>query len=449
MKPILLFVFLTSFCYASQDTAVVRFANGDKMSGNAVDLNLETLTWQSELLKDPAQFKISQIVELQLPSKFDSKSAGADHEAVLELTNGDSVRGQLIGLNDDEIRLNTWFAGEMVFTKRNVKSINIFEKSEVIYSGPFGLEGWTMNGEDGAWKFANNEIISSSIGGIGRDLDFTDEIKICYDLSSKGMSHSRLVFFTSDLTTANPKSGYEISFQLNSGIVRIRRLSNNRSLTGRSIGIAIQPNETSSIDIRVSRKTKKIMVFVDEKPCGVFEDESLDKMNGKGLMFASDTNDVIAISNILVTEWDPFADESANEDLEGNFQIDRGFRVPNPPKSKELPEGRMMLSNRDTLEGEVIGIEGEMIKIKTPFTEVIFPINRINNIALKKTNPIPTARLNNGDVKALLADGSSLVFRLDNVKNDKLMGYSDNFGRAEFHQSAFKRIEFNLYPKSR
>jgi hypothetical protein len=109
----------------------------------------------------------------------------------------------------------------------------------------------------------------------------------------------------------------------------------------------------------------------------------------------------------------------------------------------------MMLSNRDTIEGEVIGIEGEMIKIKTPFTEVTFPVNRINNIALKKANPMPTARLNNGDVKALLADGSSLVFRLDNVKDDKLSGYSDNFGRAEFLQSAFKRIEFNLYPISR
>jgi hypothetical protein len=449
MKPILLFVFLTSFCYASQDTAVVRFANGDEMSGNAVDLNLETITWQSDLLKDPAKFKISQIIELQLDSKIDIKSTEADHEAVLELTNGDSVRGQLIGLNNDEIRLITWFAGEMVFNKLNVKSINVFGKREVIYRGPFGLEGWTMNGNDGAWKFSNNEIISSSIGSIGRDLDFTDEIKICYDLSAEGMSHSRLIFFTSDITTANPKSGYEITFQLNGGIVRIRRLSNNRSVPGRSVGLAIRPNETSSIDIRVSRKTKKIRVFVDDKLCGVFEDESLDEMVGKGLMFASDTNDDIAISNILVTEWDPFADESANEDLEENFQIDRGFRVPNPPKSKELPEGRMMLSNRDTLEGEVIGIEGEMIKIKTPFTEVTFPVNRINNIALKKANPMPTARLNNGDVKALLADGSSLVFRLDNVKDDKLMGYSDNFGRAEFLQSAFKRIEFNLYPKSR
>jgi hypothetical protein len=449
MKTILLFIFLTSFCFASQDTAVVRFANGDIMSGNAVDLNLETLTWQSDLLKDPAQFKISQITELQLPSEFDSKFAEADHEAVLELTNGDSVRGQLIGLNNDEIRLDTWFAGEMVFNKLNVKTINILGNRGVIYRGPFGLEGWKMNGKDGSWKFSNNDIISSSIGSIGRDIDFTDEIKICYDLNFKALSHSRLVFFTSDLNTANPKSGYEFSFLPTNGIVRITRLNDDRVLPFKNMGIAIQPNKIARIDIRVSRKTKRIMVFLDEKMCGVFEDESLNEIHGKGLMFASDTNDDIAISNILVTKWDPFVDEPMNEDLDGNFQINRGFPVPNPPKSKELPEGRMMLSNRDTIEGEVIGIEGEMIKIKTPFTEVTFPVNRINNIALKKANPMPTARLNNGDVKALLADGSSLVFRLDNVKDDKLSGYSDNFGRAEFLQSAFKRIEFNLYPISR
>ena len=128
------------------------------------------------------------------------------------------------------------------------------------------------------------------------------------------------------------------------------------------------------------------------------------------------------------------------------MQFNRGLRSQTKPEPVELPEGRMMLSNGDTIEGEVLGIVDEMIKIKTPFAEVVFPVHRINNIALKKAD-LETPKLYNGDVRAVLADGSKLVFRLEDVKDGKLFGFSQNFGRAEFAQSAFKRIEFNIYPK--
>jgi hypothetical protein len=58
------------------------------------------------------------------------------------------------------------------------------------------------------------------------------------------------------------------------------------------------------------------------------------------------------------------------------------------------------------------------------------------------------AKLENGDVRATLADGSRLVFRLDGVDENAIIGFSQNFGTARFRKDAFKRIEFNLYPKN-
>lgn len=452
MKLFILFVFLTSFCFASKDTAVVRFANGDQLVGNAVDLNLDALTWESELLRDQARFKLDQILELQLPGKLNGMPKETAHEAILDLNNGDSARGQLIGLNDQEIRLETLYAGEMVFPKQLVKSINISRNSKVLYRGPLSLNEWTLSGAEGSWKYEEKALVCSGIGGIARDIDFTSEVKISYDLSRKEITRSRVVLFTSDIKTPNPKNGYEITFQ--GSMVRVKRLGDDLMLGSKLIAKKIQPNEKTRIDIRVSRKTKKIMVFIDEQLCGVWQDDSLDKIKGKGLLFASDMNYQSAISNILITEWDGYVDESMSQEMMvaeqfGQFQIDPFLPNPKSPTPKELPEGRMMLCNGDTIEGEVIGIEGEMIKIKTPFTDVVFPVHRINNIALKKTDPMPTPKLYNGDVKAIFADGSTLVFRLEDVKDGKLVGYSQNFGRAEFLQSAFKRIQFNLYPKSR
>lgn len=452
MKIFLLFVFLTSLCFASQDTAVVRFVNGDQLEGNAVDLQLNTLTWESDLLKDQARFKLDRILDLQLPGKLNGAPDQAAHEAVLDLTNGDTARGRLVGLNDHEIRLSTQYAGEMVFSKQLVKVIHISRNSKVLYRGPLGLNEWTLSGAEGSWKYDEKALVCSGIGGIARDIDFTSEVKISYDLSRKELARSRVILFTSDIKTPTPKSGYEITFQ--DSMVRVKRLGDDLMLGSKLIARRIQSNEKTRMDIRVSRKTKKIMVFIDEQLCGVWQDDSLDKIKGKGLLFTSDMNHQSAISNILITEWDGYVDESMSQEMMvaeqfGNFQIDPFLPNPKSPTPKELPEGRMMLCNGDTIEGEVLGIEGEMIKIKTPFTDVIFPVHRINNIALEKANPMPTPKLYNGDVKAIFADGSTLVFRLDYVKDGKLVGYSQNFGRAEFLQSAFKRIQFNLYPKSR
>jgi hypothetical protein len=38
-----------------------------------------------------------------------------------------------------------------------------------------------------------------------------------------------------------------------------------------------------------------------------------------------------------------------------------------------------------------------------------------------------------------------MVFRLEGVTDDSLIGYSQNFGTVNFKISAFNRIEFNIY----
>ncbi len=449
MKFPILFFILTAFCFAAQETAVVHFENGDQLSGNAVALNLQTLTWQSELLKDQPQFKLDQIKDLQLPSKLDNSLAqDAGHEAVLELTNGNTVKGLLTGLNDKEIHLNTWYAGKMVFDRLKVKSINISRKNKTLYSGPNGIDDWKVIGDENCWTYSNNELVSDGSGSIARDIDFTDEIEIGYDFSWKGMLKSKLIIFTSDITTATPKSGYEISFE--SSLIRIRRLSDGRLLVGRSSPRREQPNENARITIRVSRQTKTIMVLIDDELQCTWNDGDMNDIKGKGLMFNSENNTQSKLSNIMISEWEGQLDEVASDEIDFqeqrfNLRFQRGVPVP-PTKAQELPEGRMLLANGDTLEGEVLGIEGEMIKIKTPFTEVTFPVHRINNIALKKAN-LETPKLYQGDVRAVLADGSIFVFRLEDVKDGKIIGFSQNFGRADFLQSAFKRIEFNIYPK--
>lgn len=447
MKFLILFFSLTVFCVAAQDSATVRFADGEQLSGNVVALNLQNLTWQSELLKENADFKVDKIRDLDLPSKLDTNLAlQASHEAVLQLSNGDTVKGQLAGLNDKEIHLKTWYAGNMVFRRINVKSITISRASKVIYSGPSGIEDWKVLG-DNSWAFNQGELISKSEGAIGREVNFTDDVQITYNISWKGMLKSKLLLFTSDINNALPQSGYEVSFQ--GSLVGIKRLSDNNRLRIISNPTRIQPRDNVRVDIRVSRQSEKIMLYMDDVLHATWFDDQMADTQGKGFMYLSDASSQLKLSNILISEWDGYVDETANQDQDfenQGFGIQFRRVVPaSPPKPKELPDGRMLLANGDTIEGEVLGVENEIIKVKTPFTEVKFPIHRLKNIALNKEGAMEEAIKKKGDVRGLLADGSALVFRLEDVKDGKIVGYSQNFGTAEFLLSAFKRIEFNCH----
>lgn len=106
----------------------------------------------------------------------------------------------------------------------------------------------------------------------------------------------------------------------------------------------------------------------------------------------------------------------------------------------------MVLVNGDSIEGEVLKVDGNDITLKTPFAEVTFPIVRLKNIVLKKAD-METVKLYKGDVRATFEDGSRLVFRFDGVDGDKILGFSQHFGEARFSKGSFSRIEFNIYDK--
>ncbi len=456
MKIGFLSIFLSVMCLANQDTAVVRFANGDQLAGSAVSIGRDSISWQSSLLEEQANFKLSEILDLRLPSKKSMKHVDSTtHEAVVELTNGDIVKGALVAISDQQIKLKTWYAGELVFPRLNVKSININRLMKVLYRGPDDIKEWTISGGEESWKLENEQFISETHrGSIARNFDLPEEYEITFQINWRELLKARLVFGSSQIDTTSPSSGYEMNFQ--PSMINVRRLSDRDWLGTNSNQSVFRENESAKISVRVSKKTGKILLLVDDEPSGIWNDPALKENTGVGIHFISDAQanrnpkSSISISNIIISEWDGFLDEKTANDLLMRDQRINRFHMGMHERGEEmkvpLPDGRMILSNGDTIEGEVIGVEGDMIKLKTPFTEVIFPVHRLTNIPLKRDD-LETAKLENGDVRASLSDGSKLVFRLDDVKDGKWIGYSQNFGHAQFDQSAFKYIEFNLYPK--
>ena len=448
MKIPLTILALAVSCMAQEDKSVVRFANGDQLSGQVKSLSKESLLWESLILKEPAEFDLEHVVDLTMPAtsgKRDDVVAG--HVATLEMTNGDSIQGQLAGLTDAEIRLNTWYAGEMTFRRVNVKSVRISQKADTFYRGPNSMEEWTDDRLRDSWTFKGGSLYSNSSGGIAREIDFPDECTIAFDAAWRGGFRPRIVFFSSDITTSNPENGYEMVFQGNS--VHVKKSGSSNWLGHSTNSGDLRENEKARIEIKVSLDSGKILLYVDGEFIDIWEDEDVDKTKlGKGFHIVSQDSSPLRISNISVSAWDGFTEELPNrQDRFRNrgFQGDFDDGEPDAESGQEnINENRMVLRNGDSMEGEVTKVANEQITLKTKFSEVEFPVARLKNLVLKSAD-METPKRNKGDVRATLADGSRLVFRLDEVEDKTLVGFSQNFGTASFAKDAFTKIEFNIY----
>jgi hypothetical protein len=427
---------------AEEEQSVVRFSNKDLLAGSLDSLTPELLLWNSPVLEKPTPFFLKNVIDLTLPA--DLPEITADHEATLTLTNGDTVRGQLASVRDDVVELDTWFAGRMNFNRLMVSSVTIEAKSTLLYRGPTGMDGWVSSDEKPAWRYARAAFVSKGIGGIARADLLPENVSVSFDMAKRSDSFSmKVVLLSNDVTTDNPTSGYEFSFQR--GSISLRT-GTTQAYLGSSHSQALAEDDKVRIEIRASSKSGKICLLLNDRVVEVWTDPDVAKGKfGGGLHLVSANNLPIKISGIAVAQWDgvvPTPEPRAGVIRQLGLQ---GFREDVKPVPKEKPaEGRMELANGDTMAGEVQSIENGIIVVKTSLGDVKIPVARLRTIALKKVD-LEKAKIRNGEIRAWFPDATSLVFRLDAVGKDTLTGYTQNFGTATFKTSAFSRIEFNIH----
>lgn len=425
----------------------IRFSNNDQLSGSLDTLTTERIVWKSRILVKPVPFLLKNVVDLTLPATL--VASEAKHEASITLTNGDLIRGQLASVTDDSVELDTWFAGRIRFNRLMIRDVRISERPDFIYRGPTGLDGWKQSGDKPAWIYQNSSFRSTTVGSIARDVNLPDECSIAFDASWRGSFSLKLVFFSDDLASDHPTSGYEMTIQSRS--VYLRSCKTQKFLGHTPNAMMLQENEKARIEVRASRKTGKVCLFVDEQIIDVWTDPDFGSNEfGHGIHFISQNDSPVQVSRIEVGAWDGEVDQVPDAQVRGGIrrfgnQMEQMDDEPEPTTPEKKPNtGRMELRNGDSITGEVISIVDGTITVKTPFREVKLPIESLRSVALKPVD-LERCKRENGDVRAWFPDGSSMVFRLEGVNGKILVGYSQNFGTVNFRTSAFNRIEFNIY----
>jgi len=416
----------------------IHFANQDQLSGALESLVRDTLVWKSPILEKPTPFFTREVTELTLPAKPPVFSA--NHEAVLRLTNGDVVRGQLAGLGKDAVELDTWFAGRLVFKRSMVENLEIRELPKVFYQGPNGMEDWTASGDD-PWIYQGNAFVSKRASNIGRDCKLPETCCISFELEWRSVLRLKLLLFTQN----EGESGYEIGFQRRT--VRFSKAGEHEWIGHTSGAAELQKNEKAQIEIRSNLKTGQFAFFVDGRMIDVWTDANVNRSDlGGGLHFVSEDRSPLRISAIRVTAWDGALDQQPPPKINGNSWLPDDDADESSDGADVPKEERIQLRNGDRLNGEIVSIKEGIVTLKTSYGEVKLPVSRLRSMPLGTVDLEKPLRRKE-DVRAWFYDGSSIVFRLDEAARGYLSGSSQNFGNARFKMEAFTRLEFNIYGK--
>jgi hypothetical protein len=438
---------LTFAAAADEVKSSVRFFNNDLLTGSLESLSTDRLVWQSPLLEKPVPFLLKNVLDLSLAAE--QAESKAKHEAAIILTNGDVLRGQLASVTDEAVELDTWFAGRMKFNRPMIADVRISERPDFVYRGPSSLENWKQSGDKPAWTYQNSSLRSSTAGSIARNVDLPDECCIAFNAAWRGSLGLKLVFFSNDLASDHPTSGYEMTIQTRS--VYLRSCKTQKVLGHTPNAVTLQENEKARIEVRASLKSGKVCLYVDGRIIDAWTDpDVVDNKIGRGIHFISQNESPVQISRIEVGMWDGEVEQIPEPQVLGGWRqfgnqggLELQDELEPAPKVKPNTQ-RMELRNGDSIAGQVLSIVDGMITVKTPFREVKLPVEVLRSVALKPVE-FERCKRENGDVRAWFPDGSSLVFRLDGVGEGTLSGYSQNFGTSSFKIAAFNRIEFNIY----
>ena len=428
----------------AEDQAVVRFVNGDQLSGTPLVVDHQRVVWDSSLIERPIPFQRDKLLDISLPAQT-PEIAPADHEAVVTLNKGGVIRGQLAQVTERAIVLDTWYAGRLEINRLMVANVQIEPSDVVIYRGPSSLKDWKISPHPDAWKYENFSFISAAGGSISREDLLTDQCSISFDAEWDSDAASyKVVIFADGSEERAAASGYEFSLQRGGMVLRNLR---TQTFIGNTQSAVMAQSNRARIEIKASRTTGKIAFYVNDRIIDMWTDADVARSQlGKILRFSTERRASLKISRIRIAEWDGVIDDPPPPRAAMRRMFGFGqdpVQPAQPPPAKEA-EGRMKLANGDSLDGKVTAITDGKVKIDTTLGSVTLPVSRLRTISLPDSAK-EEAIARNGDVRAWFADGSHIVFDFIGSDESTITGRSQNFGTATFRRDAFQKIEFNIY----
>jgi len=404
----------------------VTLKNGDHFSGDVDSVDgMSQLVWRHPDALDPIVLDPASLIGIDFDGARTIVSTNTRHE--IQLTNGDILNGDLVSMDAQTLLLKTTYAGTLAVGRHMLRSI-VFrpDSGSASYVGPTSLAQWTLppNIPEGAWVFRNGSLQTTlAHASIARRISIPERATIDLTCQSVSMPQFRLDFCSDRIDFQGPLS-YSLEVSPAGFRVVKNEAENGRKYVGPTPRRQFALGQPVRFRLYLNAPTGELTLFVDHDFIHTWRELAPWKCGGDGFVLKAD-HAKFEVSNIRVHDWDG--------------------RLPDlVPVVLDREHDLVKLGNGDVAAGTLEQILDGAALIKTQFTSVNTPVDRIRRIDFARSRT-QRARLYPADVRLYYPLGGHLTMSVDSIGDGHISGISENFGQVEFPLSIFQRALFNIY----
>ncbi len=293
----------------------VELADGSKLSGTVTALaDGGQVSLDSPLSFEPFQLRAERIKRVDFSSK---KASDDEQDALIVLANGDQFPGELTGIDETAVKVQTTFAGEISIPRGSVSTVQLgVRPRKIIYSGPADDSGWTTKN---GWRFDSKRFASDSSGTLSRTFDTPGSFSLSFRLSWRNSPNIQVYFADESLETTGKADRYYLQFA-GAGFELKRQQSGDGQQYLSMASIPRDPSEftdsTVKVRLHVDRQLGRVHLYINGAYEGMFADPDDTKPIGRGIMFKSNIggDDAQFLDNIEIREWDASSERHIKEE---------------------------------------------------------------------------------------------------------------------------------------
>lgn len=281
---------------------IVRFSNGDVMTGSIIDItDTGAVRFAYPEASDTLEISAGGLTSLT----FDQESNKLEsHGERLYLTNGDELPCEIKMMDDKVVKFSTWYAGDFEVPRTSVSKIRFDNKLEsTIYSGPNNLEEWD-DAEN--WTVDQETLMVNGQGVISKEFDLPNNFIIRFNLEWEGTSpRFKLHLCGRENTTTGRIDRYYMDFN-SAGFQFTRVTPRSFQKLGKVDLVAREMKQPRiAVELKVDRQNQQTVLYVNGQELGTFDDTSSSAPLGKFVVFESSQRDgdTLRIKNLQILEW--------------------------------------------------------------------------------------------------------------------------------------------------
>ncbi len=373
----------------------ITLKQGNVIHGKIISLETDLIEIKTPHAETPLKVKGQTLQHL----KFDQETAKdlPTHSEKITLKNGDVFPAEVLSLDHEKLKVQTWFAGTIDIPRPHVKSVHYGLKPQpLIYQGPKDIKEWRQQNSWAEDQKTKNSFFSTNTGEISKAIAIPKNFIFQTTLSWRNTPNIRIYLCANDHETKFCLNAYRISFSGQN--IQLERLieKNKSEVESQFLGdIGTKttdfPTNQFKLEVRANREDRTLAVYLDGHLRKTFLDQN-PAPKGNIMIFESliPRRQSHIIEHIACYEWDTITQHLHREGPVDDPKLD----------SVSVADG-------DRYSGKIIGISEEQLTLRSPVIDHPLEIPTSHCSVLHFENEHPK-QITRGAFGLNLANGGTL-----------------------------------------